>query len=253
MIPGLSLTVDRFDIKVRDAIQGYGADAILTSCQTGNATACALVRRNPAGSLWLSSDGYVIDIPQNVGGVKTRGIEFNGNYSREIGNAGRVSLSVIGTLLDRYVVDDGLNALYDCAGYYGSTCGSPLPKWRHKARLGFDMKNGIGVNFTWRHLNGVKVDLSNPSPTLAGNFYELDAKIGAQNYFDLAMTADVGDNFSFRIGVNNLLDRNPPLVSSGSAGFGASACPTGPCNGNTWPGTYDALGRYIFTGVTLNF
>jgi iron complex outermembrane receptor protein len=253
MIPGFSLSVDWFDIKVKDAIQGYGADAILASCGSGNATACALVVRNPAGSLWLTSDGYVIDTPVNVGGVQTRGIEFNGNYSREIGNAGRLSLNVVGTILDKYVVDDGLNAAYDCAGYFGSTCGSPLPTWRHRARLGFDMKNGIGLNLTWRHVGAVEVDLANPSTTLAGQFYDQDAKIGAQNYFDLAMNADIGDNFSFRIGVNNILDRQPPLVTSGSGNFGASPCPTGPCNGNTWPGTYDVLGRYIFSGVTLNF
>jgi outer membrane receptor protein involved in Fe transport len=163
------------------------------------------------------------------------------------------TLNVVGTILDKYVVDDGLNAAYDCAGYFGSTCGSPLPTWRHRARLGFDMKNGIGLNLTWRHVGAVEVDLANPSTTLAGQFYDQDAKIGAQNYFDLAMTADVGDNFSFRIGVNNILDRQPPLVTSGSGNFGASPCPTGPCNGNTWPGTYDVLGRYIFSGVTLNF
>lgn len=253
MVPGFSLTVDWFNIKIKNAIQGYGADAILASCGAGNATACALIVRNPAGSLWLTSDGFVIDTPVNVGGVETQGIEFNGSYGRELGNLGRLSLNVVGTLLDRYVVNDGLNALYDCAGYYGSTCGSPLPKWRHRARLGFDMKNGIGLNLTWRHLSSVKVDYSNPSTTLAADFYNTDAKIKSYNYFDLAMNADVGDNFSFRIGVNNLMDKSPPLTSSGSAAFGASACPTGPCNGNTWPGTYDVLGRYIFTGVTLNF
>jgi iron complex outermembrane recepter protein len=253
MIPGFSLTVDWFDIKVKNAIQQYGADAILNSCGAGNATACALVVRNPAGSLWLTSGGYVIDTPQNVGGVQTRGIEFVGNYGREIGNLGRISLNVIGTMLDKYEVDDGLNALYDCAGYYGATCGSPLPKWRHRARLGFDMKNGIGVNLTWRHLAKVKADATNPSTALAGNAYNQDAKIGSQNYFDLAMNADIGDHLQFRIGVNNILDREPPLVTSGSPALGFSPCPTGPCNGNTWPGTYDALGRYIFTGVTLNF
>ena len=64
------------------------------------------------------------------------------------------------------------------------------------------------------------------------------------------MTANVGRNFSWRLGVNNLLDKEPPLVTSGSGRFGASA---GASNGNTFPGTYDALGRYIYTGVTLDF
>lgn len=252
MIPNLSLSVDYFDIKVKDAIQSYGADAILKSCDTGNATACALVKRNPAGSLWLTSDGYVIDTPQNVGGVKTKGVEVNANYSREIGNLGRLSLNLVGTMTDKYTVDDGLNELYDCAGYFGVTCGNPLPKWRHKARLGFELKNGVGVSLAWRHLNSVKVEYRNPSSTLSGDYYDMDAKIAAQDYFDLALNAELGKSLQLRMGVNNIFDRQPPIVSSGSSNFGASAC-GGFCNGNTYPGTYDVLGRYIYTGVTMNF
>ena len=48
------------------------------------------------------------------------------------------------------------------------------------------------------------------------------------------------------MGVNNLFDRDPPLT-------GSQACPAGPCNGNTWAQVYDAIGRYIFAGVTLDF
>jgi len=54
--------------------------------------------------------------------------------------------------------------------------------------------------------------------------------------------------------VNNILDKDPPFVTSGNGGKpGSSLCPTGPCNGNSYPGTWDALGRYIYAGVTLNF
>jgi hypothetical protein len=48
--------------------------------------------------------------------------------------------------------------------------------------------------------------------------------------------------------VNNILDRSPPLFSSS---FGSCAVST--CNGNTYGGTYDTLGRYIFAAATLNF
>ncbi|MCJ2177235.1 TonB-dependent receptor domain-containing protein [Novosphingobium album (ex Hu et al. 2023)] len=255
-IPRFNLSIDFFDIKVKNAIQGYGADAILASCVNDvNLDACALVQRNAAGSLWLSSDGYVLDTPQNVGGVKTRGYEFNGNWSTEIGNAGTLSLNLVGTLLDRYIVNDGLNAPYDCAGLYGATCGSsaatPLPKWRHKARMTFRTASGLGVSLQWRHLNSVKVEYTSSSPVLAStrdtrDLNELDYKIGAQDYFDLTATWDIGDHLQWRLGVNNMFDRQPPLVTS-------NACASTVCNGNTYPGTYDALGRYIFTGVTMNF
>ena len=52
-----------------------------------------------------------------------------------------------------------------------------------------------------------------------------------------------------RIGVNNLMDKDPPISPSGSL----STCPTQICNGNTYPGVYDTLGRYIFMNVTVQF
>ena len=49
----------------------------------------------------------------------------------------------------------------------------------------------------------------------------------------------------FRSGVNNVFDKDPPLISqSNLGGFG---------NGNTFPGTYDQLGRYVFVNLTADF
>ncbi|WP_242528408.1 TonB-dependent receptor domain-containing protein [Novosphingobium sp. PY1] len=254
MIPRLSLSIDWFDIKVKNAIQQFGADAILASCVNDvNLDACALIQRNPAGSLWLTSDGNVVDIQNNVGGVKTRGYEFNGNWSTEIGSTGTLSFSLVGTLLDKFVVDDGLNPTYDCVGYYGPTCTSPRPKWRHKFRTTFKMANGFGASVQWRHTSSVKVEYLNPSTTLASDAYDQDLKIKSQDYFDLTLTYDIGDHLQWRLGATNIFDKQPPLITNGSSNFGASACASTVCNGNTYPGTYDALGRYVFTGVTMNF
>jgi iron complex outermembrane recepter protein len=44
-----------------------------------------------------------------------------------------------------------------------------------------------------------------------------------------------------RLGINNVLDDDPPLTTSvGTTG-----------NGNTYPSAYSALGRFIFAGATV--
>jgi iron complex outermembrane recepter protein len=263
-VPGFSLSVDWFDIKLKDAIQGFGADAILNSCANSTATtvdpACALINRDPAGSLWLTSNGFVADTPTNVGGLQTRGVEFNGNYSREVGGVGRVGLSLIGTLLDKYVTDNGLTEAYDCAGLYGPTCGGPAPKWRHKARLSVNTLSDIGVSLQWRYFGPVSTEYTSPSRTLGGDgtnpttsVYDFNKTVKGQSYFDLSFTGKFGDNFRWILGTNNLLDKEPPLFHSGSGAFGQGNCGAVTCNGNTYPGTYDALGRYLYTGITLDF
>ncbi len=97
--------------------------------------------------------------------------------------------------------------------------------------------------------------LSSEHPNVAGRFnFDPGLRIKSHNYFDFATTFTFGDHYNLRLGVNNLFDNDPPLVTGGNANrSGSNLCPAGPCNGNTYPGTWDALGRYFYAGVTLNF
>jgi iron complex outermembrane recepter protein len=267
-LPRFSLTVDYWNIGLKDAIQGFGADAIINNCvafstATSVAPSCALINRDPAGSLWLTSGGFIVDTPSNSGQIKTDGFDISSSYSHRLGGIGNLSASFIGTKLKKYEVDNGLpGGVYDCAGLYGSVCSgsvvassAPMPKWRHKARLGLQMPNGIGLSVQWRHIGKVKAETLSDDQTLQGEFpLDPGLHIKSFNYFDLASTFTIGDHYNFRMGVNNAFDKRPPLVTGGSAVLGGSnLCPAGPCNGNTYPGTWDALGRYFYAGATLNF
>ena len=63
---------------------------------------------------------------------------------------------------------------------------------------------------------------------------------------DLTGAITFAEHYTVRVGANNLFDKDPPLN-------GSSSCPTGPCNGNTWPQVYDTLGRQLFLTFTSNF
>ncbi|MFC0102513.1 TonB-dependent receptor domain-containing protein [Sphingopyxis terrae] len=257
-LPGFTASVDYFKIKLTDAIQGYGSDTIVGLCtQTADPTFCNLVHRDGSGSLWRTSNGYVENLPLNIGGVSTSGIDINAGYSREIGSAGRLGLTFVGTYLDKLETDTGIAQAgsYDCAGLYGNVC-APSPKWRHQARLSFDMPSGFGASLRWRYFSKVTLDAVDPNPNLNNTSNTGPApggvarpgleKFDAISYFDLALTMKVGDHYNFRLGANNLFDKEPPTT-------GSQACPAGPCNGNVFASVYDALGRYIYAGITLDF
>jgi outer membrane receptor protein involved in Fe transport len=268
-IPRFALTLDYWNIKVADAIQGIGADAILTACvnQSTSATsispACGLVHRNAAGSIWLTSDGFVSDLPGNTSTIKTDGWDIGSSYSHNLGGfLGNLSASFLGTYLHKYKVNNGLTEEYNCAGLYGPVCSSsvvassaPMPKWRHKARVGLQMPFGLGLSVQWRYVGKVKAETLEDNETLNGPFnVDPGLHIKAQNYFDLATTFTLLNRINLRAGVNNIFDNDPPLVQSGSGALeGSNLCPTGPCNGNTYPGTWDALGRYLYLGATIDF
>ena len=103
---------------------------------------------------------------------------------------------------------------------------------------------GIGISGQWRYFSKVDRDTLSTDPDLARTARTAGSDhIKAQNYFDLVLTARIGDHYQFRLGANNIFDKIPPVLVT-PAPFG---------NGNTYPQVYDSLGRYIFAGVTLDF
>jgi iron complex outermembrane recepter protein len=266
-LPRLALTADYWDITLKNAIQGFGADAILAACmaQTTATTvspACALVNRDVSGSLWLTGAGFTTDLPNNEGQIETNGFDFTAAYSMPLFNFGNLSASFIGTKLRKFKVDNNLSAPYDCAGYYGPICsgavvagGAPMPKWRHKLRTTLEMPFGLGLSAQWRHVGKVKAETLQDNETVGGAFnYDPGLRVHSENYIDLSATYTLMDRINLRAGVNNVFDNDPPRITSGNgARAGSNLCPAGPCNGNTYPGTWDALGRYIWMGATIDF
>jgi outer membrane receptor protein involved in Fe transport len=253
-IPRLAITVDWFDIQIDGPIQGVGADTILAQCgvTTANPVFCSLVQRDQFGSLWRTSNGFVRDFSLNIGSLKTRGIDVQASYSMQLGGLGGLGFSFVGTWLDRLLTDPGAGAdPYECVGLFGTQCGTPNPEWRHTFRVSYTHPSGLGLSVRWRYFSGVDLDLTTDQVGLAAcnpatTCRPAELRIPTQNYIDMVFTARIGDHYAFRLGANNIFDRDPPLV-------GANACPAGICNGNVYTQVYDGLGRYIFAGVTLDF
>jgi iron complex outermembrane receptor protein len=63
---------------------------------------------------------------------------------------------------------------------------------------------------------------------------------------DLSASVKLADKVTFRVGCNNVLDKDPPII-------GGSNLPGTAGNGNTFPQVYDALGRFIFGQVIAQF
>ena len=92
----------------------------------------------------------------------------------------------------------------------------------------------------------MKLDTTSSNPALTAPVLGTDAKFKAQSYIDLLATWKIKDNYSFRAGVNNVFDNDPPLT-------GQTNCPSGPCNQNVYAQVYDTMGRFFFIGLTADF
>ncbi len=236
---GLVLSIDYFNIEVENLISTTGAENILNSCYVqNNAASCARITRNANGQLWVGS-GVVENLNTNIGSLSTSGVDFVGDYSFEVGFIpGTVGINFVGTMLESLETVTGVQgqAPIECAGFFGGgTCGIPNPEWRHRARLSWDTPWNLSLAGTWRHIGEVTL--------IGGQGRRIDNVFEAENYFDISGNWDVASNANLRFGVNNVLDDDPQL----SASVGTTG------NGNTYPQTYEALGRFFFVGLTVDF
>jgi outer membrane receptor protein involved in Fe transport len=263
-IPRFSLSVDYFHINIQDAINGLGAQTIIDQCaSTGNPFYCNLVHRAPGtGSLFLGTNGFVQDTNLNTATYETSGFDVASNYRLSLedvgaGHVGDLVFDFEGTYTVDYNVTTapGLGT-FNCVGLYGTVCqgtGTPMtaptPTWRNKFRVSWATPwYGLGFSGQWRYIGPVSVDASSSNPLLANPalIFPGDEHLPAVNYFDLEASWHVNQNYTARVGINNIFDQNPPIIGSKNlpAVFG---------NGNTLPQFYDALGRYIFFDITANF
>lgn len=243
----LSLTIDAFDMKVEGVIGGLPASTTLTQClQTGDPKFCSLIQRDRLGSLWALNAGRIVATNQNLGMRSTKGLDLGANYGMKLAGYGSLDLSYIGTVLKEFKSEDFPGSgEYDCAGLHGTTCGTPLPKYRHKIRAVWGTPwRGLEVGVTWRYIKGVKLDATSDNELLASDFEPADEKLAARNYLDLVGQWAINKNFTLRAGMNNALDKDPPVTGVVAAVFG---------NGNTYPQVYDAMGRHIFLNLTAKF
>lgn len=234
-VDGLKITLDYFDIDVSKAISAITSETVLNEClTTGNPVFCDSINRGPNGNLWVG-DANVTSLDINIGFFRTTGYDLAASYEFNIGDKGSLQFDYNATLLTSWQQQEipGGDTL-ECAGKYGGSCGSPTAEYRGNFKTTWRSPWDVNVSGIWRHIGGFE-DISSSNQT----------DLPSINYLDLSASWNYSEQTTFRAGINNVLDKEPPLTANAGAGiFG---------NGNTFPGTYDALGRYMFVSASFNF
>ncbi len=237
-IEGLIVSVDYFTIEIEKGIDNLGPEFILNECLDGNDALCENVRRGPLGDLWIGSDvnssGRVSALNDNLAIEEVKGWDIIVDYDLGLGDMGTLSFNNTMSIIDTWDQQELEGApVVDCKGNWGADCGFPTPDFRNNLRATWMTPWDVTVTALWRHIGAVD--------DLNGNL-DLDSV----DYLDLAGVWNVMDNAALRLGVNNVLDKEPPIA-------GNAAGPSINGNGNVFPGMYDALGRYMYLGVSVSF
>lgn len=250
-LPNLRMSIDYFNINLDGAIAtlGGGLNNTLNLCynvlQDANSAFCNAVSRDAnSGAI---TDSSAVQIRQaNTGALETSGIDLALRYSLDLSNS-QITLSTDWTHVNEFAltpVEAFPNVVNHCEGSYGATCGEPNPEVRGVTRITWALDR-YSLSLRHRYMSSVTIDrhllpkrAGTSAPALDTLVYP---ELPAQHYVDLSFTFDVMPDLQLYGGVNNLLDRDPPVV--GSAQIRA----------NTYPATYDVLGQEYFLGVNTRF
>lgn len=253
-IPGLTASIDYFDIEVERLIGTINANITLREClETGNPFFCSLIQRGPGGTLFASEDSYISILNVNTGSVTTKGFDVTASYPLDLESLfnrglGTMTLNLVGTWLDEYRIKplptSTAEQTFDCAGYHGFQCAHPKPAWRHNLQAAWDTPwEDVRIIATWRYFSEVDIATRSAEPALNRPSVAVQ-DLGSRHFLDLSGSWSVTDTVMIRAGANNVLDKDPPLTVETNSRVGGL--------GNTYGGFYDNLGRFLFLNVTVD-
>uniref|UniRef100_UPI0035CBDA54 TonB-dependent receptor domain-containing protein n=1 Tax=uncultured Sphingomonas sp. TaxID=158754 RepID=UPI0035CBDA54 len=224
-IPRLNMSVDYYDIKIKDVITTIAAQDLVTRCYNGNTALCAQIDRDASGTLIRTRATYV-----NLSQYKTDGIDAEMSYVLPVasvfaGSPGNFRFRAIGTWVDSMSTNDGVSTI-EYVRSQGYSFGLGVPKWRVNGSIGYD-----GPTYA------LQVRARYISP---GNYNStvniVNNHIDAYTYFDLQASTKIptleGRSMEIYMNVTNLFDKDPPISSLYSP-------------------YYDVIGRYITVGARI--
>ena len=245
------LSLDYYDIKITDYIGTLGAQEVLDGCYIqGRTSECAKVRRVNGG---LATDGSGVELfTTNLKYLKAEGVELATSFDVLAGKLGKFKLALNANY---YLTQESLSSnegdLVDCNGFYGNTCGNPLPKLRMIQRTTWSFKD-FDTSLLWRYIGKSDIETAQTiDPDGAGTEEIADSipafqHIGSYSYFDMSVGYTFKKNYKVSFLATNLFERDPPVLGN-EAGTTASN------SGNTFPSVYDPLGRTYSLSVGLTF
>jgi len=247
-VPGMTLQVDYYDIEVQDAISSIPLQVVLNDChlESGTGQLCGLLDRNPSTGE-IARPFFPELNQQNIAVLRAEGIDFNMQYSVDAADIGMpaeiggFTVQYLGNYtLTSGIQTDPLSPFIDCPGLIGPTCGAPadnpVPQYKHTAQFGW-LYGPLTTSVRWRYIGGFEVGPFDGGPE---DFFV--GTIGSRNYLDVTLALQATENLNLTAGVQNINNADIPVLGS-----------TVSQQANTFPATYEVLGRQIFVGATLRF
>jgi outer membrane receptor protein involved in Fe transport len=235
----LTLTVDYYNIEVANTVGNFTAQQTIDACYvSGNTNECAKINRI-GGDLTVAGSG-IETFTTNLLYRQAEGIELALNFKVDLEDMGELKFD---TSANHYLSNERQSseelAVIDCLGAYGNNC-SPTPETKLTQRVTWALED-LSASILWRYTSALEMEAEQAQGT-----FEAFTSIASYSYIDLYGSYTINDNINVTFGVDNVLNKDAPIVGNqaGSTTFNS---------GNTFPASYSVLGRIYKAGITLSF
>lgn len=238
-MPGFSLSVDYYNIRVTDVIAGVPPQSVLNSCYDSASLDnmfCKLFQRDANHHI---IPGSLQDTDVNYAARTARGIDVELNYRTDLGKIGAVGLRMILTrALERnnYPFLDEPDRPDQLLMELGD------PRWAWSASLDWQ-KGPFSATYEVRYIGKQVVNLAEDVYSVGGKppqnaDYAEIMFYPDVFYHDVRLQYDINEKYNLYLGVDNLFDRLAPLGAT-TTGEGS--------------GIYSNRGRFFYVGATAKF
>ncbi|KZE11858.1 MULTISPECIES: TonB-dependent receptor plug domain-containing protein [Sphingomonas] len=240
-LPGLSLSVDYYQIKLSGVVSSLSPDQIVRFCFEGDQTFCGGFQLDgPQGSNFVNVQ------PFNLASWKTSGFNLEASYQwrQPLGLPGNFTVRALGTHVRDFIVDAGIAgvAKRDDAGANSGA----IPDWKWLATQTYDSgRFTLTVQERWFSdgvFNNNYVVCQTNCPVSTGNYNTVNFnKMKGEFYLDLGASFKITDNAVLYGKIDNVADNDPTPSPQTNTGLDVN------------PALYDTLGRTYRAGIRFNF
>ena len=258
-LPGVSASVDYYDINIKDAIGQVNGRTVLERCFAGQQVFCnAVDRLPPAPGETIGQLSLIRVQPTNFISLKARGMDFEMSYQTAVdslvsGWDGDLTLRALITHFIANKTDDGSGLVIDTVGQnYGVFSGSGVPNWRYLLTASYDNDpfritvTGRGVSAGTYNNNFIGCTSGCPTSTGVNRTININRIAGAL-YLDAAFSYKVtssdekGVDTEMYLTIDNVFNKDPAVAPNGPGSVAFSTAPASPA-------LYDIMGRQFRAG-----
>ena len=254
-VKGLSASADYYHVRVDHAIIALDAQTVVNLAAAGNPVYEPLVSRDSSGNIT-----NIVTNNVNSGGVVTAGVDLDVKWNGFRTPAGQFGAELAGTWIQKYDLttidgtvqhsvgrttdpsDSAINAV---------TNGGMIFRWKHALTVNWKYAS-YGLALTQNYQSSYRdappaIDDCDPAdytpPDAPPSVCSTGRRVSSFATYDLQGEYSGVKGMSFRLGLKNMFNRQPPVVTTNGTYFQTGYDPT----------YYDPHGRFVYGSATYKF